>query len=404
MQVPGTPAELTYCLNVHPGATLSEMQQAVFDEAPRVFDHLAGLTRAEGPFGVGLWLSAEAALQLNVTDFKARLADSGLYVFTLNGFPYGPFHGQPVKQQVYRPDWSERERLDHTLRLAYILAELLPAAGYGTISTVPITYRAWAEDPAHPNRAAEGVANLMTAVLELHHLHEATGKRIQLALEPEPDCFLQDTPDVLRFYEDIVRTYVCVHLSRTADLQHPTSAKDIIDRHLGICLDLIHVGVAGERPATAMRQLAEADVPVAKVQIGAALTSRRVGPPPPRLHDFEDEVYLHQTRVERADGSVRGFPDLPEALAAGRHEQGQWRVHYHVPTVWDGDEQLASTRDDIDEAFFREALAAGTRHFEVETYTLGLFPDADAEMHRILARELAWTLQRFPDSAPGDPR
>ena len=43
---------------------------------------------------------------------------SGLYVFTINGFPYGPFHGQPVKAAVYRPDWREAERGRYTADLA----------------------------------------------------------------------------------------------------------------------------------------------------------------------------------------------------------------------------------------------------------------------------------------------
>ena len=53
------------------------------------------------------------------------LARHDLYVFTLNGFPYGPFHGVRVKEEVYQPDWSYPERLAYTNQLADLL-RLLP--------------------------------------------------------------------------------------------------------------------------------------------------------------------------------------------------------------------------------------------------------------------------------------
>ena len=66
------------------------------------------------PFGVGLRLSARAAATLlepaRLEAFKDFLVSHQLYVFTINGFPYGQFHGVPVKEQVYRPDWLEPER------------------------------------------------------------------------------------------------------------------------------------------------------------------------------------------------------------------------------------------------------------------------------------------------------
>ena len=45
-----------------------------------------------------------------------------MYVFTINGFPYGAFHGTPVKAEVYRPDWRDPERLRYTNQLADLLA------------------------------------------------------------------------------------------------------------------------------------------------------------------------------------------------------------------------------------------------------------------------------------------
>jgi hypothetical protein len=99
MKLPGTaPVDLTYCTNVHPGETWDE----TFASLERYVLPIKRRVSPGQPFGVGLRLSADAAATLAVPDhlagFKDFLADHDLYVFTLNGFPYGRFHGARVKE------------------------------------------------------------------------------------------------------------------------------------------------------------------------------------------------------------------------------------------------------------------------------------------------------------------
>ena len=79
----------------------------------------------------------------------ALLRANGLYVFTINGFPYGTFHGKRVKEDVYLPDWLDDERLRYTNVLAGLLAALLPddSALEGSVSTVPGAFK-----PRAPSR------------------------------------------------------------------------------------------------------------------------------------------------------------------------------------------------------------------------------------------------------------
>src|SRR5690349_11264949 len=98
---------LTYCTNIHPGETWDEVFANV---STHVLAVKAKVSPAR-PFGVGLRLSAAAARRLAepavLEEFRHFLATNGLYVFTINGFPYGAFHGVAVKENVYRPDWLE---------------------------------------------------------------------------------------------------------------------------------------------------------------------------------------------------------------------------------------------------------------------------------------------------------
>src|SRR5262249_44363924 len=154
---PGRP-HLSYCTNIHPGESLSEVRSAIRA-------HVVNVKRAlspERPFGVGLRLSARAASELAHPGAREAFAElfreSGLYAFTVNGFPYGPFHGEKVKEAVYRPDWLEPERQAYADRLAWELAALLPEGVSGSVSTVPGAFR---ERSAGADAAAAMAARIL---------------------------------------------------------------------------------------------------------------------------------------------------------------------------------------------------------------------------------------------------
>ena len=80
------------------------------------------------PFGVSLRLSAASAATLTADPaarkaLKAFLDDNGLYLYTVNAFPYGPFKNQIIKEEVYEPDWSTAARAESTKQVAAILAK-----------------------------------------------------------------------------------------------------------------------------------------------------------------------------------------------------------------------------------------------------------------------------------------
>src|SRR5207247_6694962 len=132
---------LAYCTNIHRGETW-----------PETFDALQKYTLAvrekvcpKEPYAIGLRLSDQASRELSepktLTKFQKWLAQQDCYIFTINGFPYGCFHGARVKEQVYAPDWTTRERVDYTNRLFDLLAELAPPEVEGSVSTVPCSFK-----------------------------------------------------------------------------------------------------------------------------------------------------------------------------------------------------------------------------------------------------------------------
>jgi sugar phosphate isomerase/epimerase len=354
---------LGYCTNIHPGESWAEVRLNLETHVAAVKARVS----PDAPFPVGLRLSARAAAELepDVAQLAAWLAARGMYVYTINGFPYGAFHATRVKEAVYRPDWLEDERLAYTDRLARILAALLPPGVDGTVSTVPGAFK--------PRAPSEHDADAMAARLARHagtlrEIHAATGKRIALALEPEPFCTMETIEETTRFFARL----------SAAD-------RDVI----GVCFDACHMAVEWEDAAGALAALDAAGIRVVKVQVSAGL---EVEPDADRaaLARFADDVYLHQ--VIAADG--RRWLDLPDALA-DRGPPATWRIHFHVPIFR---EQLGPFRST--QPYLRELLPVLARrpdppHLEVETYTWDVLPEEHRRdpVDAAIARELGWTAE-----------
>jgi sugar phosphate isomerase/epimerase len=405
LDAPGAPL-LTYCTNVHPGERWADVLDTLERHVPAVRDAVAAGT----PFGVGLRLSAGAAAELDdpraFAALEEALARHRLFVFTLNGFPYGAFHGTRVKESVYEPDWSDPRRLAYSDRLARLLARLLPADGSreGSVSTVPGAFRPRGAAPAVREAIVE---HLLRHAATLHRLRLETGRTIGLGLEPEPGCLLETTQEGVAFLEEqVFTTSARARFGGLAGVS-PAEAEPALRRHLGLCLDACHAAVSFETPAECLARARAAGVRLVKIQLTTALAASPLGPAQQSaLRAFAEDVYLHQV-VERPAGpgaAPRRWLDLPDALAelgaAGEDAEGagrEWRVHFHVPVFQARLGALSNTQP-----FLAELLAAlraepASGHLEVETYTWEVLPDAHRgdDVCAAMARELRWVRDRL---------
>ncbi|MEV0255671.1 metabolite traffic protein EboE [Streptomyces sp. NPDC050732] len=349
----GSTVHLAYCTNVHPAETLDGVLAQLRDHCEPVRKRL-GRDR----IGIGLWLAKDAARAL-VTDpaalrgLRTELDRRGLEVVTLNGFPYEGFGAEQVKYRVYKPDWTDPERLTHTTDLARLLAALLPDdVTEGTISTLPLAWRTPFDD-----LRAEAARTALTALAQrLDALAELTGRSIRIGLEPEPGCTVETTADAIA----------------------PLTA--VGHDRIGVCVDTCHLATSFEAPGDALDALAAAGIPVVKSQLSAALHAEHPHLPGVReaLAAFDEPRFLHQTRTLTRAG-LRGTDDLGEALTTDAlPDTAPWRAHFHVPLHAAPAPPLTSTLPVLQDVLTR--LVGGpvplTRHLEVETYTWQALPPA----------------------------
>lgn len=378
---PDRPHQLTYCLNIHPGESWSETRAALHGPALFVAQRVA----AGRTFGLGLRLGARAASELfepgPLEDLREFLARQNLSVFTVNGFPYGRFHGAPVKARVYEPDWSTLERRDYTCQLADLLAALLPEGQDGSISTVPVGF---ATRLADPDAQAAAIAHVLDTVRHLARLEAETGREIHLGLEPEPACYLETSAECIRFHERV--------LAAAGPGEEP-----LVRRHLGVCFDTCHVALAYEEVNAAWDRYRAAGMRISKVQLSAALQAEPTEAARQALRPFAEPTYLHQVRARRPDGTVQRWLDLPEVLAAWPGGVESLRVHFHVPLFWTASGPLGSTAATLDADFWTRARGTDGTHFEVETYTFDVLPPSlqRGDVVASIAEELRWAQERL---------
>ena len=364
-------AHLGYCTNIHAGESWDEVRANLERYVVRVKERVA----PESPMGVGLRLSGRAARELSsareLAALRRWLDANDLYVFTIKAFPYGAFHGTRVKDDVYRPDWLEDDRVAYTELCADLLAALLPSGVPGSVSTVPIAFRArathgWAE------HAAPRVAHVA------HHLERIearTGRAIALAIEPEPCCVVETIAEAIALFAGPL-----------AGLSH-----------VGLCLDACHAAVEYEDVDAALAALADARVPIAKVQLSCGLAVAPVDAAAlAALAPFAEGVYLHQV-VARDPPRVARYVDLPDALADPRAPEGEWRVHFHVPIFRAALGPFAGTQAWLAALLARHRAAPIAPHLEVETYTWDVLPPEfrGEPVEDAIARELQWVLERL---------
>jgi hypothetical protein len=380
-------AHLTYCTNVHPAQSWSEVRDTLGYYLPQIKARVS----PQAPFGVGLWLSELAARELDepvaLAQFKVFLRTHDLYVFTLNGFPFGHFHQQSVKDAVYLPDWRDPRRLEHSNRLARLLAQLLPDDQEieGSISTVAGGFKPQlANDPQCRSVIAK---QLLEHAVVLHRLRQETGRCITLALEPEPCCLLETTSEAITFFADyLFSATATAHIAAACALDE-AAALALIQRHLGVCIDTCHAAVEFEDPKDMISRFKQAGIRIAKLQLSAGLRVPHVCASHARaLQPFAERVYLHQVierRTAETNAELQRMIDLPDALSVlnmnssvykNTDDEREWRIHFHVPVWADTVGPFESTQPFLKTMLAMQRDTPISTHLEVETYTWHALP------------------------------
>ena len=377
--------QVAYCTNVHAGTTIRQVMDQLSVHSSKV----KGLVSPDQVLGIGLWLSATAVDELDdpraLNEFRDWLQERGLLPFTFNGFPYGDFHQERVRHDVYLPTWADPERCDYTIRLANIQNALLPDTIQGTISTLPL---AWPMNRSSEAEVFQQSAEQIRSVADhLHQIMERSGREIVLCIEPEPGCLLDTAGDVVHFFNQSLMT-------------GDSSRDDLIRRHIGVCHDICHSAVMFESQLDALTTYQDAGIRVGKIQVSSAIELDFSGGSEDvqRYEQLKllsrEKRYLHQTMVVHGHRKTF-FEDVDLAISSlDGPPQGIWRIHFHVPIYCEKIESIGTTNCEINTMLelFQSGKLTPPQHFEVETYAWNVLPKSWSmpPLAQGIADELRW--------------
>ena len=373
---------LGYCTNIHRGETWEETWNGLKNYTLRVKDRVSG----GRPYGIGLRLSHQAALELSapgkIDEFKAWLEANGCYVFTINGFPYGSFHGTRVKEEVFKPDWSTPERLEYTNLLFDILAQLLPPGVSGSVSTLPGSHKTF---NVGGDELQAIFSNLRLCREHIEQVATKSGHDLHLGLEPEPLGLFETSGEALKFF--------ALYFDRNPQ------DRDFF-KFVGLNYDTCHLAIEFEDAQTALKRITENGIRISKLHFSSALKLKPTPENVAKLHAFDEPVYFHQVIASYGkDEPLRRFKDLPDALLFAQTSPDslgeEWRVHFHIPIHAQPGGDFDSTRDHLIGAM--DWLAQNPtkcQHIEMETYTWEVLPEEmrSGDVVDQLVREYEWTL------------
>lgn len=349
---------LGYATNCYSGESAAELISAVRTEVAAV----RRLLPVGEPLNLSLRISAQAAREFSAAphlleELRAALREAGAGIVGANAFPVSAPRAGSYKDGIYSPDWTSRERLEATIRIAHSLAALLPKGARGVLTTLTGTCRG----PSAKKAEESCAPNVLECARGLERLSAASGRELVLALEPEPFTTAESLPETLSYFKE--------KLYRGPD-------EAVARRRLAVNLDLCHAGVMFEDPVENLRAYAREGIPVAGIHVSSALRLEDPGANAAgmaALRSFDEPVYLHQvSAVDRSGRIAFRCPDLgdfltlpPERLAA----LSEARVHFHVPIFAAEVGGLDTTAALIPPALAEARAGNLTDLFVVETYT-----------------------------------
>lgn len=357
---------LGYALNVFPYNTLGELWACLEGDVLK-------LKEAAFPneaFPIELRFSERLVRELQsdcneVGRLKHFLDTNDLRLITVNGFVMPSFHGERVKERVYLPAWHESDqRVRFTNSCIDLLAQLAPQDAESVSVSVPFGV-------LKPMPMEAIAPNILNCAEHAAKVHQRTGTRCVVALEPEPGLCVETTAEAVEFFERFVPTQIRPYLTVNFDLSHQLVEFEDLD--------------------SSVRLLERNGVTIAKVHVSNAAEMTQLMP------FYEDSIYLHQVcgvndRGERIFFSLDWPTDAPTAGVA------RFRVHYHLPVYPHPGLSVGTTLAEV-ERFLTHLPVDATVPLIIETYTWPEQLRGREHLVDDICQELDWVRQKISPSA-----
>lgn len=374
--------DIAYCMNVHPANNLKELYDNFNKFALPIFKEVQ--TSTQKNIGVELHLNHVVSEELakQIEPFNQFIEKNDINIFSINNFPLIDFHQPIVKDKVYLPSWAQSERLEQTKLCAKILSQLKTNNTELTISTLAGSWK------YHNHDENSVLNNYMQIIRYLQDLHEQTGKKIRVALEPEPDTTLDSLASIIAFFDKLKERLIRSNMPVEKSLEY-----------IGLNFDTCHSSVLFEKPLSVILELLKKQIPIYKFHITNApkLLAPFSKENKISLKSLDEPKYLHQTRCKMPDEKIVAFKDLCHFNSEEVQEAQEIRTHFHVPLNLKSIGLLETTQSEVKDLLDQMPTSLSNTPLVVETYTWPQHLNATKQNNFNLidgiSQELIWLAQ-----------
>ncbi len=359
---------LTYCSNIFKEKTL-------YDLLEKIEKYAFFLRKTFKKKWVGLSLCMSNKLIIELHEFKKLiffgkwLKRHNFYLSSLNGFVYKVFHKKKIKENIYYPDWTSKNRNLYTKKLIMLLVHMKTGFNNSSISTMPISFRNWCKKKDRKYIFFRSSVNILDILNYLVMLNKKKKCFIHLDIEPEPFCLIESFENFLNFYFKwlIPNLNFCLYIS------YIKRSLYYLKKYINLCYDICHFSVNYYNHDKIISSILKNKLKVGKVQVSSAL---EVFPDCNNKTIIINELFfltkskfLHQNTAFDKNNSLF-IKNSDIIFILNKTLTYNTRIHCHMPLYLTRYKKFLKTTSEETKAVFLKILnQLNVRHVEIETYT-----------------------------------
>lgn len=388
--------DLLYCTNIHFGESWKEIFYILKFYSRKMRNNFISYDQ----FGVGLRLSNISVIDISKFlvkfDFLFWLSCNNFYIKSINGFPYGFFSSNYIKDNVYLPDWSLFQRYIYSRRIIILFSFFLKK-NYGGISVLPISYKFFFFNFIYNSVYIKSIMYLCNLIVLLHNIYIKNKILLHLDIEPEPDCIISNTIDFINFFKNWLfnKCVLYFFFNKSFIIKN---VYFFISNYIRICFDICHSSVEFESVRQSIHCLSFSGLKIGKIQISSSLKFKNCN-----FNDicifsyFPDTPYLHQVYGNTFYENIILYRDISLCDVFLYNENIlEYRIHYHIPIFLENYEFFESTQDYIVSMFYFLSNKNFCSILEIETYTFDILPCyLKVNIFHSLFREYMWIFNKY---------
>lgn len=310
----------------------------------------------------------------------------------INGFVYKNFHQNLIKENIYYPDWTKKERFNFTKNTIFFAQKINKRSKICGISTLPITYKLWIKNNTKYN--IKKAINFFFEILKiLIKIKKYKNILIHIDIEPEPFCLLEDCKDFIYFFkswilpelEEKIKIYLNVKKNK---------AKNVITKHLNLCFDICHSAVMFENQKLSLDLIKKFKIKIGRVQISSAIKIKKIN-----KHNFNHlnflnkSPFLHQSLMKLNNLKYIKNNDFKNIKIINNEIIKEIRIHCHVPIYKKKiTNNIYTTQKELKNSLMNILKYDFTRNLEIETYTYNMLYKKKSNKIKSMIKEYNWLI------------